>query len=825
MRKLFLLVCVMFVGYYGISLWPLADANWVPLAMLITTLVLGLAHMPVALGVTLVLVLLTGNPQLLCQIAGLEASGNAAKTLMALNPAEPLLLGLFAAWVLLRFFGNPELDYEYHKATAVRALHFPVGVVCFTAVLASVYAVVFSQNVFTVSFNDGMREAVLRWPFGVLQGGAGVAPIRAVVRLLECVAVYTIVANELRTMQQVRVFAGMLVMTGLVVALLGFVQAYKGWYTGSLWQATKEMQATFPDPNSCAVFLLALLPLCGAMIVKGRELAILGSVCAVVFLVAIVLTGAKMATMVSVGMFAAVAVAAAVQALRQRSYWKLGVVGVLVLVVLVGYITARVAHSRHKEGTMAASVVSKVDGTASAFAGVKWTPQDLNRRTCFKLGDFATAIAMVNPMTTGQESRIISGVGYGGFKEKYNNYRAPWASRQQREGASNMFLQTLAETGIFGALALMLIVACAVVWTLLAARTLKAPVFASSVAAALLVLVLGCMTENAFLRPQIQVVFWTLVALCMVLTSLVSHTSSGRDFYLLKFVTVILMLGGWTFCVYPEVMAKRADAAEIKEAAQHCAEVSGYRLPDLLKAFETTADFQFRTFEPRRNGVEVRRYMGKDAVVLTKVAGPVLDLTIDVYLPKISKAKRQIVRLMMDEEPLRDVVFTNGILSPNRPIMTESCHVELDISQSTNLVRYVNGKRYAVLRLAAERTFVPGDENEQWKKSGLTNDMGAFISTVTWKDKVTPKEPEARPAPATNTSAATQVAPPVAPPTAPAATPGAPPSASRVHKSAPLATTPPPQPGTNATGARPPVPPPSPDTNGTSTASVRPPAR
>jgi len=162
MRKFFLLLSFGFTVYYGASLWRFTDgasysqvANYLPLALLVGMFIISLVHMRFALGLGLCLVLLGGNPGLLNELLNKVPwlGLNCQLFIQFGTPIESVLLGLFSAWVLLRFFGNPELDYEYTRASAVRGLHFAVFVYALMAVLAAVYAVAHTSNIFYSSFS------------------------------------------------------------------------------------------------------------------------------------------------------------------------------------------------------------------------------------------------------------------------------------------------------------------------------------------------------------------------------------------------------------------------------------------------------------------------------------------------------------------------------------------------------------------------------------------------------------------------------------------------------------------------------------------------
>ena len=80
------------------------------------------------------------------------------------------------------------------------------------------------------------------------------------------------------------------------------------------------------------------------------------------------------------------------------------------------------------------------------------------------------------------------------------------------------------------------------------------------------------------------------------------------------------------------VRSQRDEAKAIRTAAEQYAAAAAMPAPALLKSFEQTRDYGFLRFD------NVRRYAGKEGLILTKVTNPLLDAKIEVYLPEITKA-------------------------------------------------------------------------------------------------------------------------------------------------------------------------------------------
>jgi len=271
MRKLLLLIALAFAFFYGSSLWSFTSdaeswqvvANYLPLGLMVIVFILGLLHIRFALGVSLILIMFLGNPplinDLLTKVFCLPASWAIVGQFG--NPIESIILGLFSAWVLIRYFGNPELDYEYGKAQTVRTLHFPVFIFGLTAFLAGIYAVIQSNNILTSSFLDSLKS-YLTFPTNSFFAGKGILnPVYSSILLLEGIAVYTIVTNEIRTAKQARSFMWLFLIGSVIVACLGFLQyRFDLSYTTRLIAYNKEIHSTFANPNTYAVFMMAMLP-------------------------------------------------------------------------------------------------------------------------------------------------------------------------------------------------------------------------------------------------------------------------------------------------------------------------------------------------------------------------------------------------------------------------------------------------------------------------------------------------------------------------------------------------------------------------------------
>ncbi len=737
MRKLFLLIALAFTAYYGSSLWMFTDAdswkvvnNYLPVALLVGMFIIGLIHIRFALGLATLLFLLLGNPNLLneflVKFCHLPESWAIFNTLH--NPMESITLGLFSAWIIIRFFGNPELDYEYNRANAVRSLHFPVFIFGLTAVLAAVYSIIQSNNVFYPDFFTNAQNILIKYPFAFLSSSTMLQPLRTVILLLEGIAIYTIVTNEIRTAKQVRAFMWILLTGAVIVSLLAVIQLIGGPGLSCLSKSTfsdgisfynKEVNSTFSTPNNLAVFLVAMLPISAAMIIRGKIAGIIGLITGALLIVAIILSATKLAILLSVAFLIAVLIIVIARAVKRGSIWPLVLTAVLVVAVLGVYLTAKVTAGKNKNAKWASSIIKKVDGTATAFIKGDWDLKSINKRTNFKSGDWLTAVNMITPTAQGDIDNLIVGVGYGQFGNNYKKFRSPVAS-SRRSSASNMFLQVFAETGLFGALALVLITVFAVLYGFRASKQLEYPVYVKAAAWSVLLLVVGCMTENAFLTYQIQVLFWMLIGLCMVFASLAAKDSISKENAFFKFIIFILVIASWAYIVYPQLKEQKEQSQIISDLAAKYAKRYNIKTSKLEKALRKTKDYNFH--------IKGNRWTDKSAFVMTKVEQPIMSIGLLCVHPDISSNKPVNASVSIDGESLTNVIF----YGKNKKL------IEIDISKNAQLAPYLSKKKNVLVRFDVDRTWNPSEVYPQRFKND-NFDVGVAVFPITWKKNITPK--------------------------------------------------------------------------------------
>jgi len=748
MRKLFLLIALAFTAYYGSSLWLFTDAdswkvvnNYLPVALLIGMFIIGLIHIRFALGLAILLILLLGNPNLLngilINIFHLPESCAVFNSLY--NPMESIILGLFSAWIIIRFFGNPELDYEYNRANAVRSLHFPVFIFGFTAVLAAVYSIILMNNLFYADFWTSAQNALIKYPFAFLNSADGstiLQPLRSVIFLLEGIAVYIIVTNEIRSARQVRAFMWLLLAGAVIVSILAVVQLFGGagftimprnTFADGIAFYNREVNSTFSTPNNLAVFLVAMLPICAAMIVRGKTAGIIGLITGALLIAAVILSATKLAILLTVVFLIAVVIVVITRAIKRGSIWPLVLTAVLVVAVLGIYLTAKIK-AKDKDAKWATGIVKKVDGTATAFIKGKWDLKSLNKRTNFKSGDWLTAVNVITPAPDGNVDNLLVGVGYDQLDDNYQKYKSPAAS-SRRTGASNMFLQIFAETGLFGALALVLVTIFAILYSFRSASQLEYPVYVKAVAWALTLLAIGCMTENAFLTYQIQVVFWILVGLCMVFVSLSAKNGISKGSAFIKFIIFILVIASWGWIVYPKLVKQKEQAKIISDLAAKYGERYTIVPSKLEKALKSTKDFNFH-----RKGRN--RWSDNNSLVMTMAEQPVMAVMLQCVHPDVATNNPVNAAISIDGESLTNIVF----LSQGNQL------IEIDISQNPKLSPYLSEKQDFLVKFVVDRTWNPSVVYPQFPNDNF--EVGVGVSPIAWKKTTTPKPPKPPVAPA-----------------------------------------------------------------------------
>jgi len=732
MRKLLLLVSLAFTVYYGSSLWLFSNAesytvvaNYLPLALLVIMFIIGLLHIRIALCVSTALVLLFGNPALLNSVAIKVFHAPDSFTFFTTlgNPIESIILGVFSAWILVRFFGNPDLDYEVHRARSVRALHFPVFIFGLTAVIGAIYAIMAGNNVFYGSFWEQVRTSLFSFPFAFFKSGNILFPLRAVILLLEGIAVYVMVTNEIRSARQIRAIVWVLLSSAVAVVLVGYLQRRWGvCYTDRVWQYNKEIQSTFSDPNTLAVFFLAMIPACVALMYRSITSKVLATIFCVLLLGGIVMTATKAVILAAIAFILVAFIVMLAKAIRDKNFVPPVLIGVILLLPVITYLICKPMEGDKKADDMASKYVQKIDGTFGAVFSSKMSLKDLNSRSNYKISDWITAVSMVNPDSEQGRNNLLIGVGYGNFRSQYRNYLPKdLATGRNRPGASNMFLHTLAENGVFNALALLIISLGAFFFALKAARDMEHPVCVRGLALMLLMLVVGCMTENAFMHFQLQYVFWMLAGLCMVAASLAAREGEVRGSSVLNILLLLLVIAATAWVVYPLVGKNKVQHTRIVILSEDFSD--RYKIPEdkLQGELEKYGNYNFNRTGP--NG-----WIKKDALIMTQVTNNILSTIIGCAHPDGGPDKPVKATVTVEGTIVKELVFSKA--TPEQKIC------EADLTQFPKLAPLVDEQSYTLVRVSVDRTWIPAEHMPHL--TNLTFEVGVFVSPIKWKDTFSP---------------------------------------------------------------------------------------
>jgi hypothetical protein len=326
-------------------------------------------------------------------------------------------------------------------------------------------------------------------------------------------------------------------------------------------------------------------------------------------------------------------------------------------------------------------------------------------------------------------------VGLGRFGVKFDAFRSSAAGRG-REGASNMLLHAGAEMGVFGLLALLLIVAFAAARALSAGQQVEQVLFMRALGWSLLLLALGCMTENAFLRPQVQVVFWLLVGLCMVAYSLAPGETAAGGGTMLKTLAILLILAAWCFVIYTPAEGQRQEALTVKELAERYAGLYNLEAPKLRQSLERTRDYGM-------NNIYGERWTEESSLIMTRVTGPVFRCTVSFVNPDVSTSNPLKATLSIDGETIKDVTFTNG--EELGFLRRGSEDVEVDISKNPALEQHVGQEDNVLVRVHVNRVWVPANYTNVL--AHITNTLGVAVTPIQWQRELTPPAPPTPSAP------------------------------------------------------------------------------
>ena len=794
MRNLFLLIALAFCVYFGSSLWTFGEpesfrvvANYIPLAVMVLTLVFGLIHLRFALALTLIFVLISGNSAIydqvlyrLCNFFGWENFFSEALPVSStmkffqLAPVsyECLVLGLFAAWALTRFFGNPELDFEVNRARTARQMHLPVFLFGLTAVLAGIYAVISASNVFMPGFVSKLEEltVAIPAPFFSPRKAAALAALRQATLAIELIAFYTVVVNEVWSERHIKFFVGLLTLIGLFSVCVGIFQRITlTGFSSYIFRYTREVHATFSDPNAWSVFLLTLLPVGLGLLYAGFIPALCGVVTILLLLLGIALSASKVAlfwAVLALIIFFFYSLIKAFQGGKLIPPIFMGLLLALAAVFAVGsYISVdqkfllayrndhpssgvqkdtEVAGKGLFNNNLSIAVANQIDSFRQALtrksAGTdkltgmqegkalqrtagenepKGFAENLFVRTNHKSADWHTVFTFLKP-SNGHWDVFATGCGIGNFRKLYHEYQ-PKYLKEVRNQAGSFLLQALVEQGIFGLLALVIISFLTIIVAFGCVEHTASPRTSRVLAFMFTFLVVGCLFENAFLQYQVATVYWLLVGLVMV-NAATTNRDFQMNFKLLYVFLILLAIIATLLAIWPKLVTQHFEKKSLESAIERVA--SRYQeVPENLRS----ELFANREFNFHRN--RIGRWSDKDSVIIVRPEKDryVLKLEAACGHPKVAPNNPLIVDVAIEGEPAMQFTFTNSTLKVE----------EIDL-RSLDVVRpFLAENDFIALNIHNNITFVPSEHFPS-----MTNDnynVGAYIGRITWSDKLAPK--------------------------------------------------------------------------------------
>ena len=783
MRNIFLLIALAFCVYFGSSLWTFTDpasfkvvANYIPLAVMLLTLVIGLIHLRFALTLAIIFIFFCGNlaifDQMLyrvCSLCGWETflsdsvSVGPSMKFFQLAPIsyECIVLALFAAWALTRFFGNPELDFEVNRARTARQMHFPIFIFGLTAVISAIYAVITSGNIFMPGFFPKITNILCSFPFPFFQkmGAQNLLALRNATLAIELIALYTVVINEVWSEKHIKFYLGILLLLAIGSVFVGIVQRITlTGFSNYVYRYTREVHATFSDPNSWSVFLLAILPIGLGLLFAGIVPAICGLGVIIFLLLGIALSGSKVMLCLAALFLLIFFVVTVVKSFKGGKIIPPVFVGLLIILSIAFAIGSYVNVDRNEllstknstskgysaqkdvdnpsgtplglfHNSLATSVANQIDSFREAiskedpdFAKINKTQSsfeaDLYARTNHKSADWLTVWNYLRP-ANGNWDVLALGCGCGNFKKAYRFYQPKYV-KETRGGASNFLLQVLAEQGIFGFAALLIITIVTICVAFGCVEHTVSPRTSRVLAWMFTFLVFGCFFENAFTQYQIASLYWLLCGLIMV-----NAATTNRDFQpsfkVLYGLLLLLLLAGAVAVFWPKLMEERFEKKSFDAAVIRMESNLGENLTEEeIEQVYAKGEFNFHYNQ-------VGRWSDKQSfmIVRPEKGKSVRRLDVACGQPDVSPESPFEVEVLAENETAMRFSFTNSCLKT----------LEFNLNSSPQLRALCQERDYIVLCVKNSRTFVPAEHYPAL--SNMTYNVGCFVGKLTWVDKQT----------------------------------------------------------------------------------------
>lgn len=782
MRNIFLLIALAFCVYFGSSLWTFTDpasfrvvANYIPLTVMCLTLVIGLIHLRLALALTIIFIFFFGNAAifdhmlyLVCSKLGFETFLSSAVPVgqsmkffqLAKVPYECVLLGLFAAWALTRFFGNPELDFEVNRARTARQMNFPIFIFGLTAVISGIYAAIALDNIFMPGFLGKIQHTFCSFPYPFFRKveAQHMQALRNATMVIELIALYTVVINEVWSEKHIKFYLGLLLSIGVASVLVGVVQRLSlTGFSNYVYRYTREIHATFVEPNSWGVFLFALLPIGLGLLFAGIVPAFCGVIVILLFLLGIFLAGSKV-----ILLFAGLAlliffVATLIKAFRGGKIIPPAFVGILLIgfsVFAIGsYLNVDKAEllstkNNTKNGNFSAnkdvdnpsgkplglfhnslstSIANQIDSFKQSLfeedpdvAGPKKDSFEakLYARTNHKSADWITVFNFYRPKN-GNWDYLALGCGPNNFKRFYRQYQPKYV-KESRSGAGNIFLQALVDQGIFGFAALLIITVITISVAFSNVDHTISPRTSRVLAWMFTFLVFGCLFENSFAQYQIAALYWFLCGLIMV-----NAATTNRDyqptFKVLYVLLLVLVLCGAVAVFWPKVVSHHNEKRSLDAAVTRLEKIRGTDLS------EEEFSQLYAKHEIGFNYNNIGRWSDKSSFMIVKPekGKRIIRMETACAHPKLSPEFPVEVEVLVESEPAMKFTFTNSCLKT----------LEYDLGRTSQIRALFQEQDYIVLEIRNSQTFVPAEFYPNL--TNQTYNVGAFIGKVTFHEKQT----------------------------------------------------------------------------------------
>lgn len=792
MRNIFLLIALAFCVYFGSSLWTFTSSdpasfrvvsNYIPLTVMFLTLVIGLIHLRFALALTIVYIFFCGNAAIFDYMlysvlskCGVEkffdipVQASMHFFQLANLSYECLLLSLFAAWAITRFFGNPELDFEVNRARTARQLNFPIFIFGLTAVIAAIYSILnghFEEivplnNVFMPGFFGKLKDILCEFPYPFFsKDGAGpLQSLRAATLAIEFIALYTVVINEVWSEKHIKFYLGLLLGLGFCSVIIGIVQRLtlhgipKSYY---VFKYTREMHATFSYPNAWATFLFALLPVGLGLLFAGIVPAICGFITILLFLLGIFLAGSKVLLLFSFLTLIVFFVWSLIKAFKGGKIVPPVFIGVLLVGAIVFSVGSYLSVDKEEllstrnssksgrfdvkndvdnpngkpfgifRNSLATSVANQIDSFRQCLSEpdpdlpkvkTKSFDEKLYAATNHKSADWLTVWNFLRPKN-GNWDYLCLGCGPGNFKDFYGTYQ-PKYLKERRTGAGNIFLQALVEQGIFGFVTLVLVTIITMYVAFGCVEHTISPRTSRVLAWMFTFLIVGCFFENAFTQYQIASLYWLLCGLVMV-----NSATTNRDFQpSFKFFYVLLLiltiLGAVAvFC--PKLMAHRAEKHSLDSAVGRLEAITGEDLS--VKDRNMLYSKQELNFHYNQFG----RWSDKRSFMLIKPEKGLRIMRMEAANgnPNVTPQNPLEVEVLVENESAMKFVFTNSCLKT----------LEYDLGTTAQNRDLYQERDYMVVEIRNSQTFVPAELYPQL--TNMTYNVGAHIGRVTFHKEQT----------------------------------------------------------------------------------------